>query len=250
MILGFGTGLPWESVRPWAASARRVYGGPIVLLTDEPQRYAPLEDAYGVELVPADLRRGAGVCDIARTRWECLANFLTTEPGVVVVDVRDAVFQADPCPRVADRIVVGSEGKPHRVNDWALGWVNELAPEWTERMKGLPILCAGVLGGPAPLLKELAAEMYRRVPKIGCACTAGAVHMGDQAMLNVLLRDGFADRVEITEDWAFHVRSLEGQQWIPADLVEGRVVRPDGMPFPIVHQWDVAPQLSHFAEIQ
>lgn len=252
MILGFATGLPCESVVPWAASARGVYPGRVVLLTDEPGRYAPLEDAYGVELVPADLRRGSlGICDVSRTRWECLAEYLAAESGpVCVVDTRDAVFQSDPLERIGEKLVIGSEGKPHGFNAWALGWVNELAPEWTERMRGLPILCAGALGGPAPLLREFALAMYHRLPTFPCQCTEGSVHMGDQALVNVFFRDGFADAVEITDDWAFHCRSMEGQRWIPGDLIEGRVVRPDGAPFPIVHQYDVCPQLTHFAEIR
>lgn len=218
-------------------------------MTDQPLRYLGLEERFGVELWPADLR-GSGVCDVARTRWLGLAECLKGEAGpVCFVDTRDAVFQANPLERITDRLVIGSEGKPHEVNDWALGWVRVLAPDWVEKLSGLPVLCAGAIGGPAPLLREFALAMYHRLPKLSCTCTSGQAHMGDQALVNVLLRDGWP--CEVTTDWAFHCLSLvDGGPWVEAELRDGKVYRPDGKVFPIVHQWDRAPELDHFANLE
>lgn len=252
MIVGVASGLPVETVRPWAASARKVWDGPISVLTDTPQVYLPLETAYDVELVPAKLREvGHGVCDIARTRWKALGDSLSpTNPApVVVTDTRDVVFQSNPLTGVGEKLLLGSEGKTHAENPWTAHWLKALAPD--AGLEQADVLNAGVLGGPEYLVRVFALTLYHRLVPFPCQCTSGAQHMTDQTLVNVLARNGFASDVEIREDWVFHVRSMDHQR-IPAIWQETRqqLLREDGAPFPIVHQYDLAPaQLSHFAEI-
>lgn len=256
MIVGAVSGLPVDALRPWCASARNVHLGPMYLLTDTPANYAALTDEYGVELWPCELRTPVeGTCGIARTRWKALADFLADiEPQLPVVfaDTRDVVFQSDPHEIIGDLLVVGSEVKRHEENAWCMAWLKELFPdEWPE-LAPLEVLNAGVLGGPAGLLRQFALALYSELPIVPCDCTRGAWHMTDQSFLNRLMRNGFGTRVQIRYDWVYHVASGEGHPRIPAAISEssGKLLRSTGVPFPIVHQYPLAEQLRGYANIR
>lgn len=256
MIIGAASGLSPDSLRPWCASARQHYLGPMLLLTDTPVAYEKLTEEYGVERWFAPLRTDTeGICGIARTRWKGLASALTEiEPQLPVVfaDTRDVVFQADPHAPVNGTLVIGTEAKRHDENPWCLGWLKKLYPEEWPDLAPLEVLNAGVIGGPAGLLRKFALAVYSELPIIPCDCTAGAGHMTDQTAVNYLLRRGYGNQVQIRSDWVFHVRSQDHQR-IPAAWHEDskQLIRADGEPFPIVHQYDLATQLAPvFAEIR
>lgn len=249
MIVGAVSGLPVDVLRPWCASARNVYLGPMYLLTDTPDAYGEIAVTYGVEPWYSALRTPEeGVCGIARTRWKALVHLLwTIEPQLPVVfaDTRDVIFQSDPHALVDGLLIVGGEGKQHRENAWCLGWLKTLYPdEWRELLE-LEVLNAGVIGGPAGLLQQFANDMAAQIPVVPCTCESGANHMTDQTVLNHLLRREYGTRVQIRHDWVFHVRSQEHQR-IPAAWHEDskQLIRADGEPFPIVHQYDLAEQLA------
>lgn len=256
MIIGAASGLSAEAVTPWAASARKVWDGMIVLLTDQPTSYDLIADRYRLTLRYARLRpKGAGVCAIARARWRELRNYLwdrfPPDLPVAFVDVRDAIFQTNPLTRINGKLLLGTEGKTHAENAWCLGWVQELAPEWVDRLKDADVLNAGCLAGPRQLLRDFARELVDVIPDTPCTCTEGAQHMTDQTWVNILARRDWAPHVEITDDWVFHVRSMDHER-IPAVWQETRqqLLRADGEPFPIVHQYDLSPQLAPLAEIR
>lgn len=256
MIVGAVSGLSVDQLRPWCASARNVYRGPMYLLTDTPAQYAELTETYGVEMWPCELRTPTeGVCGIARTRWKALADLLADiEPQLPVVfaDTRDVVFQSDPCELVGDTLLIGSEVKRHNENAWCMAWLQELFPDEWQNLAPLEVLNAGVIGGPAGLLREFALALYSELPIVACDCTAGAAHMTDQTILNHLLRNGYGTQVQIRYDWVYHVASGEHHARIPAAISEssGKLLRGDGVPFPIVHQYEKASQLARYAEIR
>lgn len=255
MIVGAVSGLAVDSLRPWCASARNVYLGPIYLLTDTPEQYAELTETYGVEMWFAPLRTPEeGVCGIARTRWKALADLLSgIEPQLPVVfaDTRDVVFQSDPHEAIGEFLVIGGEGKQHSENAWCLGWLRELYPSEWEVLQHLEVLNAGVIGGPAGLLRELALYLYDQLPIVPCDCMKGAAHMTDQTILNHALRHEFGTRTVIRHDWVYHVASTEYGR-IPATISEssGKLLRSTGIPFPIVHQYPLAEQLRGYANIR
>lgn len=255
MIVGAVSGLPVDALRPWCASARAVYRGPMLLLTDTPDDYDPLTEEYGVETQQCELRTPEeGVCGIARTRWKALADALSqVEPQLPVVfaDTRDVIFQSDPHDAIGDTLVVGGEGKRHNENAWCLGWLKELYPSEWQLLQHLEILNAGVIGGPAGLLRDLALHIYGQLPIVPCDCTRGAAHMTDQTILNHALRHEFGTRVVIRYDWVYHVASTEYGR-IPATISESsrKLLRATGVPFPIVHQYPLAEQLRGYATIR
>jgi len=250
VIVGIAAGLSPEQLTPWAASARKVWPGRIVILTDDADPLDPLAAEYDLELRMVPLReKGMGVCDIARTRWLHIGELLgsTNKDPACVVDTRDAVFQTNPLAMVRRRILLGSEGKTHLENPWTAYWVNQLAPN--DGIEDAEVLNAGAIAGPEFLLRCFAFALFHRLPKIKCSCTFGATHMTDQTLVNVLARNGFASNVDIRKDWVFHVRAMDhgriGATWHDDLHV---LLRDDGHPFPIVHQYDLAPQLKPFLE--
>jgi len=244
VIVGAASGLTIDQLRPWAASARKVWDGRLVLLTDDADPLDPLAAQYDIELRMVPLReKGMGVCDIARTRWLHLGYLLssTESTPACFVDTRDAIFQSNPLVAIRKRIILGSEGKTHLENPWTAHWVNQLAPD--AGIETADVLNAGAIGGPEYLLRCFAFALYHRLPKIPCHCTFGAEHMTDQTLVNVLARNGFAENVDIRTDWVFHARSLDHHR-IPATWQDGQLLREDGEPFPIVHQYDLVEQLA------
>lgn len=264
MIVGVASGLSVESLKPWCASARNVYRGPMLLLTDTPAKYQELTETYGVEMWYApNLRTDTeGVCGIARTRWKALADALTEiEPQLPVVfaDTRDVVFQSDPCALVDGSLVIGTEAKRHNENKWCMAWLKELYPDDATELAQLEVLNAGVIGGPAGLMRTFALDLYYELPVVSCDCTSGAAHMADQAVVNHMMRYDsmrhldYSTRVQIRSDWVYHVASTEGDiERIPATISAetGKLLRADHVPFPIVHQYDLAPQLAHYTEMR
>lgn len=252
VIVGVASGLSVDQLRPWCASARNVYRGPMYLLTDTPQNYAELTETYGVEMWPCELRTPTeGVCGIARTRWKALYDALIdVEPQLPVVfaDTRDVIFQSDPCAAIDHTLIIGTEAKRHEENAWCMAWLQELYPDEWQQLAPLEILNAGVIGGPAGLLRQFALALYERLPIVSCDCTEGAAHMTDQTVLNHLARNGYGTQVQIRSDWVYHVASGEGHARIPAAISSssGKLLRGDGIPFAIVHQYDKAVQLAHF----
>lgn len=256
MILGAASGLSVDALRPWCASARNVYLGPMYLLTDTPEKYAELTETYGVEMWRTLLRTSEeGVCGIARTRWKALAAFLDEhEPPfqspVIFADTRDVIFQSDPHAAITDKLLIGTEKKRHDENGWCQMWLQALRPHEAAALASADVLNAGVIGAPALLLRQFALDLSQLLPTIPCGCTAGAWHMTDQTLVNVLLRDGYRSAVEISESWVFHVASLERGR-IEATLnPDGQLCLPSGIPFPIVHQYPLAEQLRGYANIR
>ena len=255
MIVGVASGLSVDQLRPWCASARNVYRGPMYLLTDTPATYAELTETYGVETWFAPLRSDVeGVCGIARTRWKAFADLLTgIEPQLPVVfaDTRDVIFQSDPHDLIGELLVIGGEGKRHDENAWCLGWLKELYPSEWEVLQHMEVLNAGVIGGSAGRLRDLALYLFHELPVVPCDCTTGAAHMTDQTVVNVLLRRQFGKQVQIRYDWVYHVASTEYGR-VPAAISEstGKLLRGDGIPFPIVHQYPLAEQLRGYANIR
>lgn len=245
MILGVVRDLPWGTLVPWAKTARAVYDGRIVLLADPPSDYAPLE-AYGVEIFPADLKT-EGTCDLCRVRWREIATFLEgVSENVLVTDVRDVIFQRNPLPQIRDQILIGSEIKPHKACPWSTHWIQQVAPQQCEELANEPVLCAGVIGGPVEYMRELARRLYEKTPQMSCGCAGGAAHMLDQAVLNVLFRNGLSALAEISHPhsaWVFHCMG-----WLGDSRIEnGTVVSRSGPPFAILHQYDKVPELAGIA---
>lgn len=208
---------------------------------DSPAGY----EGLGLEVWPAELRvKGNGVCDLCRTRWLAWAALLETvdpETPVACVDVRDAVFQAPPEGMVEGRLIVGAEITLHTDSMVAMYWAQVFAPGSEERVKDKPVLCAGVLGGPAKMVRELAIEVYRRLKPIRCVCLAGQSHMGDQAIVNDLAYGEWKDRFDITTDWVLH---CIGKMRIVPTTPEGVLLNDRGFPYAIVHQYDRIPELN------
>lgn len=261
MIVGVVSGIPAAQLVPWCASARNHYRGPMMLLTDTPAQYQELADTYGIDLWLSELRTPTeGVCGIARTRWKALADALADiEPQLPVVfaDTRDVIFQSDPTLVVDGTLVIGTEAKRHKENRWCMAWLTYLLPAATvQELAELEVLNAGVIGGPAGLLRQFALDLTDEIPRIPCDCTSGAAHMTDQTVVNVLLRAStWGERVQIRSDWVYHVASTEGGvERIPAVICERSgetlLLRGDRKPFPMVHQYDLAEQLKGYANLR
>jgi hypothetical protein len=239
LLVGVATGLPVEALTPWWRTALAVGVPEVVLISQAEDAYRL--DPEAVTIREAKLREaGEGVCVVARTRWRAVERLLAGYPEdrpALVTDVRDVVFQRDPFVGwPADRLLVQPQTQTHQESPWALGWLDLLAPKATLRDE--LVVNAGVVGGPAGRVRRLAQLLATQTPPVHCTCTTGAVHMADQTILNVALRNGMAQDWALPPvGWCVHGRGCPPLHSTP----EGRLALEDGTIPAIVHQYDVLP---------
>lgn len=93
-------------------------------------------------------------------RWRVIADYLATADHgrVWCVDGTDVEMLHNPFPEMGDGVYCGSE--PHQVG---CQWMRSVHPgslNWIRRHAGLPLVNAGILGGPAATVQRIAAAIF------------------------------------------------------------------------------------------
>ncbi len=200
LVLGVIRGYTFEQLRPFVMSFARVRGGAeLVLLWNsvDPDTRAALQ-AHGVKLVPIAYR-GSGAGNSWRRFWPLVAPLARHIPGrfgpallryvlplqtsrfmayrdylaaherdyrsVLLTDVRDVVFQADPFERFDGRLTVFEEDADVRLADDTAcnaAWVEDsFGPAALEAVGQYPILCSGTILGSARVMLEYLSEFEK-----------------------------------------------------------------------------------------
>lgn len=244
-LIGYAAApLPADQLLPWVTSFRRVSDAEIVLLADPAGDYDSLTE-YGVRVTQANLR----TCpddqySVYRDRWLAVAK-QPLRGMVLLTDTRDVYFQRDPFPQIGDRITVATEGAHFKVDSWNRDRMMQYFPDHATAMMAAPNICAGVVGGPAKLIRELAGAVWLR-----CHDKPG---MADQAALNLALRIDYPyHAIPYTEAWCCHCARISSTSWYTEEMPKighGMVVSPTAGPFAIVHHWPMYGQLKHFGDL-
>jgi hypothetical protein len=161
--------------------------------------------------------------------------------NVLLTDVKDVVFQADPFGfQVADAVHVAMEntniplGACCCTPDWILAGYDQTV---LDRVKTKELSCAGTTIAPTARMKTYLRQMLEQIQSMKDAYVCA-----DQAAHNLLLHDGALEPVKRLYNFEGPVLTVgtEPQYRINDD---GKLVNRDGSVIAIVHQYDRHPDL-------
>ena len=191
---------------------------------------------------------------------------------VMLTDVRDVYFQSDlfaePWPRGVNVSLEDGRGSigagEHGITDTKYdhvtargvklrgvnaSWIRRLYGETVvERVAQHPISCAGVTFGTREPLQRYLRAMIREIARLTVRINAGQGY--DQGIHNVVLRTGSVPDATVHENGVgpvYTVHSVPDDE-LPLDA-QNQVLRRDGRPVAVVHQYDRSPRLNRLFSV-
>ncbi|MNS92135.1 hypothetical protein D3C72_1262600 [compost metagenome] len=250
LILGYATGYDVADVAPFVRSLRAVWGGPLVLVVDQdPAMLAFLADHDVEGVAPRPVGDGAWAPHPVMARFAAFDALMAERPWarhVLMTDVRDVVFQADPfipAPRGSEFFSEYDEGTlaDHAFN---MKYLRGVGGEAVARaLSDKPCVCVGTVVGARDAMMRFCRTllMLAAIPRSEIGGAFGA----DQAACNIALHLGMIEgEVKANYGRVATLGLTPGQQLTVAD---GRIVNPDGGVSAIVHQHDRHPHLLEAA---
>lgn len=248
LLLGLAAGYHYGDVRPFAASLEQSgFRGDCVLFITPTTRGADRIAAHGVTTVPFE--RSAEKAHIPYNAWryvlyrDWLANAPRRYSRILLTDVRDVIFQADPMAyawgpgvNVTLEDACTSVGTCPYMTKWVTGHLGDAA--W-RAMAQCRVSCSGTTvaahGPMLDYLDRMIAHLKGYVPQKGMAGY-------DQGVHNHLLHTGQLPEVTC-HDNSGPILTLAMKPSAPAIDAEGRILNDNGDPAVIVHQYDRKPDL-------
>ncbi len=239
LILGVWTNLPTRQLEHFLASIiSSGFEGDVVLFVHG-LALETMRDLkrHGVETWDAGpyLRQDI---DIQTSRYVMYLDFLSRRPAsydhVMLTDVRDVVFQADPflAPLVAD-VVFAMERIEIANCPFNSGWANEAyGRHYLRQVRHLPVSCSGTTFGTTAGIMRYLSLMVREILATHAKSQRGI----DQAFHTRIVHVNPPDRAYCDDEERF-VATL-GYLPDEAICVEDDIILLDGRVVPVVHQWD------------
>ena len=250
LILGYATGYEAADVAVFVRSLRAVYAGPVVLVTDQEPELLAFLAAHGVESAPPrSLCDGVWRPHPVMQRFAAFDALMAERPWarhVLMTDVRDVIFQADPffpAPQGSEFFSEYDEGTlaDHAFN---MKYLRGVGGEAVARaLSDRPCVCVGTVVGARDAMMRFCRTllMLAAIPRSEIGGAFGA----DQAACNIALHLGMIEgEVKANYGRVATLGLTPGQQLTVAD---GRIVNPDGGVSAIVHQHDRHPHLLEAA---
>ena len=186
-------------------------------------------------------------------RFKHLHQLLTSErfnyDRVVVVDVKDTIFQSDPSMWMEKKqthpIIIGSESILVKDMKWSSANYRRSFPHLYHTVKDKLSYCAGVIAGDTSEICKLFIEIFNLSIQ-----TNNQVEPPDQAAMNMLIEtDQFKTITQKTthlDGWVTHlgVSLADPKQFekhlqdIPPVIKDGKIRNHNGELFSIIHQYD------------
>lgn len=245
LVLGYATGYDADMIAPFVRSLRAHFDGPAALVVDPRLDVLKLLTEHAVEAVFVEPQEGWAPHPVM-ARFALYAQLSERWPhavNVLLTDVRDVIFQADPFnPRPA-RLEVFVEYEEGRLGDHAFNMKYLTALVGAE-MAGLlttkPCLCVGTVMGPREEIIRFCRVllMLAAIPRSEIGGAFGA----DQAACNLAVHLGLIP-ASVRRNFG-RVATLGMTDGQTLGFVNGRVTNPDGGASPIVHQHDRHPHLA------
>lgn len=245
LVLGYATGYGAEMIAPFIRSLRSVYDGRVVLAVDHRQDVLDLLSEHGVEALHPDAPRGWEPHPVI-SRFAVYARLIEQCRNVVNVlltDVRDVIFQADPFGPPPRLLEVFTEYETGRLNGHAFNMKHIsalLGAEMAATLADKPCICVGTVMGPRDDVARFCrlVLMLAAIPRSEIGGAFGA----DQAACNLAVH---MDLIRAQTQPNFRrVATLGMTSGDGLSFSEGKVVNPDGSVSPIVHQHDRHPHLA------
>lgn len=248
LVLGAAAGYGPRHVKAFVASLRAVHDGPAALLTDRPDALGPLLDRHGVDCLVPSLPRGYAPHPGSARFLDALQAIEALYPDagtILLSDVRDVVFQADPFtpPATGVEFVIEAEPRTLAQHGANLRWISALAgPGVARSVAGAPCVCSGTILGPREGMLRLIRQMMMlmAVPRSGVPATFGA----DQAAVNLIAHWGLLGGASVLPNHG-RIATIGMTEPGRVSLDAAGVIRgADGGASAIVHQYDRHPALK------
>lgn len=245
LVLGYATGYDAAMIAPFVRSLRAVFDGPVTLVVDNRPDVLELLAEHDVEAVHPEGSQGWEPHAVM-SRFAAYARLIERHPhavDVLLTDVRDVVFQAEPFGPPPRRLEVFVENESGRLGDHAFNMKHMTAlvgEEMTATLVDKPCICVGTVMGPRDDVARFCRMilMLAAIPRSEIGGAFGA----DQAACNLAVHMDLV-RAEVRPNFG-RVATLGMTPGDRLGFAKGKVVNPDGGFSPIVHQHDRHPHLA------
>ena len=239
LVLGYATGYDASMIAPFVRSLRHVFDGPAALVVDDRPDVVSLLKEHAIDAVHPEGPTG-WVPHPVMARFSAYSRLLARWPNaanVLLTDVRDVLFQADPFNPRADTLEAFAEGDGEvlRDHDFNMKYLRSLVgEEMTEALADKPCLCVGTLLGPRDQVDRFCRTllMLAAIPR----SEIGGAFGTDQAACNVAIHLRLV-KAEVKPNFG-RVATLGLTPSRALRFEAGRVINPDGGVSAIVHQHD------------
>ena len=246
LVLGAAFNYKPDQIRPFVHSLRKHYDGKIALLVNSmDDALAAFFEQYRIDAVKID--------EAVDFKWICVNRFRmyhdylarTHCDKVMLADVRDIVFQADPFSLVPARSLAFCS-EPEMIGNCSINarWYRDLlGEEELNKVRAKNILCGGTIYGHRQSILNFIAIFWNEFTNL--MRQNRGFGQCDQALINYLAYN-------VLEDWdkfdtfksdvatLYHTRLLTFNR-------NGQLVNEDGTVIPVLHQYDrLVPFVNHF----
>ncbi|RYE69837.1 MAG: hypothetical protein EOP17_02425, partial [Rhizobiaceae bacterium] len=153
LVLGYATGYDAAMIAPFVRSLRAVFDGPAALVVDDRADVRDLLAEHRIEAVHPGTAPGWEPHPVM-SRFAAYANLIARYPhavDVLLTDVRDVVFQAEPFGPPPRRLEVFVENETGVLRDHAFNMKYMTAlvgAEMAATLADKPCICVGTVMGP------------------------------------------------------------------------------------------------------
>lgn len=253
LILGTAYGSRVVEVRPFVESLRRYYQGEVQLLVNTfgPEDLIPYLREW--KIIPRCFDSAAWmVSHIQVTRylryWELLRESATQYDRILLTDVTDVLFQADPfIGAPPGELLVFLEDERAAISGCESNsfWVREFfGAEVLARLARCPISCSGTtMGTHGALLEYLPKLMFHAQPERLTRLPSARGY--DQGIHNYLLHTGALPQARAVPngDWIYTLGHVPPREIV---LSSTGLLTAEGRRSPIVHQWTYHPAVAEW----
>ena len=244
LVLGYATGYDAATIAPFVRSLRAHFSGPVVLVVDPRPDVLKLLADNAIEAVFAEKTTGWAPHPVV-TRFGLYAQIVERSlhaVNVLLTDVRDVIFQADPFHPRPYRLEVFVEYENGRLGDHAFNmkYLTALVgADMAGLLKAKPCICVGAVMGPREEIIRFCRVllMLAAIPRSEIGGAFGA----DQAACNLAIHLGLVP-ASVRKNFG-RVANLGMTNGQKLGFVNDCVINPDGGVSPIVHQHDRHPHL-------
>jgi len=245
LVLGYATGYDAAMIAPFVRSLREVFDGPVALVVDDRPDVARLLAEHGVEAVHMPAHAGWEPHPVM-ARFAAYTRLLERYPDavdVLLTDVRDVIFQAEPFGPPPRRLEVFVEFEGGVLGDHAFNMKHLSAlvgDEMAATVADKPCICVGTVMGPREEIARFCKTllMLAAIPRSEVGGAFGA----DQAACNLAVHMGLV-KAEVRPNFG-RVATLGMTTGDGIAFEDGLVVNPDGSVSAIVHQHDRHPEID------
>ncbi|HEX8470452.1 MAG TPA: hypothetical protein VF633_05020 [Brevundimonas sp.] len=245
VVLGYGTGYDAADIAPFVLSLRAVFDGAVALVVDDRADLKAFLAEHGVIAVhPQHLDGWEPHAVMARfAAFDRLLGQWPEAKSVLITDVRDVIFQAEPFSPVPERLetYVEFEDGVLRDHDFNMKYLRAVGgDDLAEAVADKPCVCVGTVMGPRYAMIRFCRTvmMLAAIPRSELGGAFGA----DQAACNLAIHMGLVE-ADIRPNYG-RVATLGLTKPESLGWSDGRVINPDGGWSAIVHQHDRHPTLA------